>query len=487
MSRELGDFQTPPALVAKVLKVLGPVGELWPRVLEPTCGTGNFISGLLQLPSPPREVKAFELQDTHVRRAERVASRGGSTLVEIRKANLFKIDLRRELKWTGNGPLLVVGNPPWITSAEVGSLGGDNLPQKSNLRGLRGLDAITGESNFDLAEHIWIKLLTELAAERPRIALLCKMAVARNVLRFAHQRCLPLDQVSIRKIDAGKWFHAAVEACLLCVQVGSEAVDVEARVYSDLDSLHPEAVLAVRGGVVTDLTGYDRTAFMDGVCPVIWRQGLKHDTAAVMELKESEGRLTNKLGDEVTVESDYVYPLLKGSDLFKHADPVPRLFTIVTQRKLGEPTDRLRAEAPRLWAYLDANAALFAKRKSSVFKGQGQFAIFGIGEYSFANYKVAVAGMYKTPRFRIVRPFSGRPVMLDDTCYFVPCTSLAHAALIAGLLNHQICQDFMASVIYRGAKRPITKAILQRIDLNALAKKLHLDKFQSLVFDNKAD
>ena len=473
----MGDFQTPSALVAKVLKVLGPVGELWPRVLEPTCGTGNFIRGLIHLASPPREIKAFELQDTHVRRADRVASRGGSTLVEVRKANLFKIDLRRELKWTGNGPLLVIGNPPWITSAEIGSLGGVNLPKKSNLRGLQGFDAVTGESNFDLAEHIWIKLLKELAPERPTIAMLCKMAVARNVLRFAHQKSLPLEQVSIRKIDAGKWFHAAVEACLLCVQVGSDAVDIEAQVYSDLDSRHPESVLAVRGGTVTDLTGYDRTAFMDGVCPVSWRQGLKHDAAAVMELKESEGRLTNKFGDEVTVESDYVYPLLKGSDLFKQAQPVPRLFTIVTQRKLREPTERLQTEAPLLWAYLDTNAAFFAKRKSAVFKGQGQFAIFGIGDYSFANYKVAVAGMYKTPRFRVVRPFRGRPVMLDDTCYFVPCTSPAHAALIAGLLNHPICQDFIASVTFRGAKRPITKAILQRIDLNALAKKLHPEKF----------
>jgi len=416
LSRELGDFQTPPELVAEVLKVLGPVGELWPRVLEPTCGTGNFIRGLLALPSPPREIKGLELQDAHVRDSEKAARKKGSILVEIRKANLFEIDLRQELTWTESGPLLVIGNPPWVTAAEVGSVGGNNLPKKTNLRGLQGLDAITGESNFDLAEHIWIKLLTELASERPTIAMLCKMSVARNVLRFACRKSLPLEQVSIRKIDAGKWFHASVEACLLFAKVGSVGRPVEAKVYPDLDSFDPVSVLAVSGGAVTDVSLYHRTAVLDGVCSLTWRQGIKHDAAAVMELRESETALRNKLGEEATVEWDYLYPLLKGPDLFKQMDPVPRLFAIVTQKKLGEPTDRLREDAPRLWAYLKKNQAFFSKRKSSVFKGRGEFAIFGVGDYSFADYKVAVAGMYKSPRFRVVPPFNERPVMLDDTC-----------------------------------------------------------------------
>ncbi len=48
MRRELGDFQTPSALVTQVLQVLGPIGRRWPRVLEPTCGSGQFIQGLLE-------------------------------------------------------------------------------------------------------------------------------------------------------------------------------------------------------------------------------------------------------------------------------------------------------------------------------------------------------------------------------------------------------------------------------------------------------
>jgi len=202
-----------------------------------------------------------------------------------------------------------------------------------------------------------------------------------------------------------------------------------------------------------------------------------------MELRESESALRNKLGQVATVERDYLYPLLKGSDLFKQVAPVPRLFAIVTQKKLAEPTDRLREDAPRLWAYLQKNQAFFSKRKSSVFKGRAEFAIFGVGDYSFANYKVAVAGMYKSPRFRVVRPFTERPVMLDDTCYFLPCPSLDHAVLIARLLNDPICLEFVASLTFCDAKRPITKAVLQRIDLKALLDKLDQDELRSWVRD----
>ena len=77
MRRDLGDFQTPPGLVAAVLETLGPIGSRWPRVLEPTCGRGHFIGGLLAHSDPPREIQAIEIQQSHHRAARssaRVAS-----------------------------------------------------------------------------------------------------------------------------------------------------------------------------------------------------------------------------------------------------------------------------------------------------------------------------------------------------------------------------------------------------------------------------
>src|SRR5205807_8869678 len=102
---------------------------------------------------------------------------------------------------------------------------------------------------------------------------------------------------------------------------------------------------------------------------------------------------------------------------------------------LREDNSKLEREAPKLWRYLSDHRKCFEERKSSIYKGQPKFSIFGIGPYSFASYKVAISGMYKIPRFRALGPMDGKPIMLDDTCYFVACESSEVAETLANLLN----------------------------------------------------
>lgn len=474
MNKEFGDFQTPPALVSAILECLSLSGNVWSRVLEPTCGRGNFIEGLLKQVQPPCEIQAIEIQDTHLDIARRIADQSSVARVVIKKANLFDLNLHRDLQWSKTGPLLVVGNPPWITNSELGTLGSENLPLKKNIKGLRGIGARTGESNFDIAEYIWIKLIEELASEHPTIALLCKTSVARNVLQHAFDTKLPIIHASIRKIDAKKWFGAAVEACLFCVEVGSGEPQYEAEVYQDLFAIKPESTMAIAGKqLVADMKAYDQVATTDGVCPITWRQGLKHDAASVMELTyDNTGILRNKLGETVIAEHDYIYPLLKSTDLFHFGKPRLQKAVIVTQKRLGEDTHLLRQNSPQLWSYLTSHSNIFDQRKSSIYNNRPPFAIFGIGDYSFAPYKVAISGLHKIPRFRVIGPVGGRPVMLDDTCYIIACYSPQQAAFLASLLNDPLCLDFVNSMIFSGSKRPITKKLLQRIDLRSLFNRI---------------
>jgi hypothetical protein len=472
--RQFGDFQTPPGLVAAVLDSLAPGGWAWTRLLEPTCGRGHFIAGAVARLPGLVEVVGIELQPQH--HAAAVETLGGQSgpAVRLRLGSVFDVDLASGLGWRDRGPLLVLGNPPWVTSAELGALGSANVPEKRNFKALRGLEAVTGSANFDLAETIILKVITELAPERPTVAMLCKTAVARQVIHYAHAADLPIAGASVRRIDAKAWFKAGVDACLFVLQVDPDAPrwDFQVPVYAALDAPEPEAVFGmVDGQLVADVPRYRATAFADGECPLVWRQGLKHDAVAVMELRrDAAGALLNKLGEGVDVEADYVFPLMKSSMLFGDRDE-PRA-VLVTQRALREDTRRLAEVAPRLWAYLERHQAAFAARKSAIYRNQPPFAMFGIGDYAFAPYKVAVSGFYKTPRFRVLGPLDGRPVMVDDTCYFVPCASAEQAALVGALLNHPTCTDLIASLVFWDAMRPITKKLLQRLDLVALAARL---------------
>lgn len=467
--REFGDFQTPLDLVRSVLRVVYRGGGRWTRALEPTCGVGNFITGLRSLAFPPVEIQGIEVQPKHAPRTTVEAEKSGdSTAIQIKQADIFKVNLA-ELVWSHTGPLLVVGNPPWVTNAELGGLDSENLPTKSNFKARSGFGAKTGESNFDIAEFIWIKLIKELAWSRPTIALLCKTAVARNVLAYAERAGLPISSAEIYPIDAKKWFNAAVDACLFRVDVGFGEPNYTASLYADLDAETPQSVLATaNGSIVSNHAVYEEFSFLEGESPIVWRQGIKHDASSVMELILESGTLRNRAGEVVSVESEHIYPLLKSSDLNGDDNPNPRYRVLVTQKGLGDGTTKLSQEAPHLWKYLTSHEHVFLARKSSIYEGRAPFSMFGIGEYSFTDYKVAVSGMYKTIHFRVVGPCEGKPVLFDDTCYLAPCSTAEQACILAALLNDPACLTFVNSLIFLDSKRPITKKILQRLDLAAL-------------------
>ena len=118
--------------------------------------------------------------------------------------------------------------------------------------------------------------------------------------------------------------------------------------------------------------------------------------------------------------------------------------------------------------------ANFDARKSSIYNNKPFFSIFGIGDYSFRPFKVAISGLYKTFHFTLILPQDNKPVMLDDTCYLIGFDKIEFAVYSLILLNSDTTVKFLQSVTFPDAKRTFTKDVLMRIDLWKLAK--HIDK-----------
>ena len=64
--------------------------------------------------------------------------------------------------------------------------------------------------------------------------------------------------------------------------------------------------------------------------------------------------------------------------------------------------------------------------------------------------------------------------MVDDTCYFIPCESEEEAVLVADLLNSEVCINFIKSLVFFDAKRPVNIDILRRVDIKKLAEAQNL-------------
>ena len=212
---EFGDFQTPVPLADAVCDALQRLGSDPASVVEPTCGQGNLlVSALDRFPrltaAVGLDVNGAYLASLQTRLTERADGRS----VRLLQGDFFTTDWASLLADLPE-PLLVIGNPPWVTNAELGALGSDNLPTKSNFQKHAGLDAITGKSNFDISEWMLIRLMESLNGRSGTLAMLCKTAVARKCLFHAWKHDFQLGVAALYGIDAARDFGASVAACLL--------------------------------------------------------------------------------------------------------------------------------------------------------------------------------------------------------------------------------------------------------------------------------
>lgn len=190
---EFGDFQTPLHLAKSVCSLLLRTGFEPSSIIEPTCGQGTFLAAALEA-FPGATIRGYECNPAYAEVAWQTVSRFSQATVQ--KGDFFQVDWDAELSPLVD-PLLILGNPPWVTNAAVGSLGGSNLPEKSNLDGLRGIDALTGRANFDISERMLRENLRWLRGRRGAIAVLCKTSVARKVLIHAWSASLPIKSATL--------------------------------------------------------------------------------------------------------------------------------------------------------------------------------------------------------------------------------------------------------------------------------------------------
>jgi hypothetical protein len=470
---EFGDFQTPQALANQICALLIQGGIIPDVVLEPTCGVGSFLVAAAET-FPHAQLFGWDINAEYVEQARLALNRiDGSERSTIATQDFFKHDWETELDGF-KGDLLILGNLPWVTNATVSSLNGANVPLKQNFQNFRGLDARTGKSNFDISEWMLIQLVKSLRGRPATIAMLCKTGIARKLLRFAWRNDGRIAKASLHRIDAKKHFAASVDACLFVVQTGSAGA-TEAPIFDDLHAQTPSKVFGLAGqDLVSDIRVYRKLKHLEGLCPYQWRSGVKHDCSSVMELwRDEENTLRNKLGEAIEIEPDFLFPLLKCSDL-ANGRVEPRRFILATQTRVGEDTSEISTKAPRTWNYLDSHRKLFDARKSSIYANRVPFALFGIGDYSFAPWKVAISGLHKIPRFMLVGPFQNKPVLFDDACYLLPFQNEEEARVVADILNSEPCLRFISSLLFEDSKRPITVDLLERLNLHALAEEAGL-------------
>ncbi len=473
-----GDWQTPTSLSDKVCeRHISRFGN--PNiVIEPTCGLGAFVFSALKKFPDLSEIHALEINHQYafelkLKLLSDALNAPSQTRpdIYIYNADFFGFDFSSIISKVNkhNWNLAIIGNPPWVTNSRQGKYNSHNVPSKRNSYGLKGIDAITGKSNFDISEYITLHLLNLSQTSKGGISFLLKNSVIRNILVKQMTERIHIGHIEQSMIDASSEFNVSVDASCFSAQF-----DCTPSLICRIKDFYTDSYIRRYGwnndSFVADIELYNGFAKYDNHSNYIWRSGIKHDCASVLELTLTDGVYTNGFGETVQIEDDLIYPLLKSSHINSYQTNKFRKFLIVPQRRVGDDTSTLKDTHPLAYSYLTQYETAFSNRKSSIYKGRDRFSIFGVGDYSFKPYKIVVSSLYKTLNFILVSQFEGKPIMVDDTCYQLDFDNTEEAQCIFKALHSNEIQSLLKSLIFMDAKRVITKNLLMRLDISLLCK-----------------
>jgi hypothetical protein len=471
---QFGDFQTPDELAQEVVKILKIKHTISPKfIIEPSCGKGAFIRAALNEFIHSRVI-GLDINEKYVELANlSISEYLNSDNATIYQSDFFDTDWKDLISHL-SGDILIIGNPPWVTSSELSILNSQNLPLKSNFQNRRGIEAITGSGNFDISEWMFLQYIEWLSNREGTIAILCKYSVARKVMRQVKKRSGHSFSGCIYSIDAKAYFGASVDACL-CILSTNINSNMDYEVYEDIKSEKASYLIGERDGlIVRDTVKYEKWRHLAGQdLKYLWRSGIKHDCSKVMELERIQDDLfQNGFGRKYNLEEKYLYPLLKSSDIGNGRTLDYRKLVLITQKSVGEDTNIIQNRAPKIWQYLLEHEEHLKNRKSSIYKNKPLYSIFGVGSYSFKDWKIAISGLYKRLSFCLIKPLDGKSVIFDDTVNFLSFETEEEAKFMFSLVTSNPSLEFLDSMIFWDEKRPITIDILKRLSLKAVAREL---------------
>lgn len=482
---EYGDFQTNSNLANEITLFLKTRGVSPEVIIEPTCGKGNFIIASLGNFNHLQTVFGIEIYKPYVWECKfniidffLSNPKTSNPDIHIYHFNVFDFNFDEIKNKYCDKNCLIIGNPPWVTNSQLGSLNSNNLPKKINFKKHSGIDAITGKGNFDIAEYITEMLIKAFNEITGNIALLVKNSVIKNIVYEQKRNRHKISNLEKYCIDSKQEFNVSVEASLFLSKLNSKP-DFSCKEFNFYNNSNMIKKFGwVTDKFVSDIENYVNIEDYDGKSPFVWRQGIKHDCTKIMELDKRNGHFLNKLNEEVELENALVYGFLKSSDLKNTIAQQTRKFTIITQTKVGQETGYIKRDYPKTYNYLLTHKSFFDARKSSIYNNKPLFSIFGVGDYSFLPYKIAISGLYKTFHFTLVLPQENKPVMLDDTCYFIGFEKIEFAVYTLILLNSSKTIKLLESITFSDAKRTFTKDTLMRVDLFKLSQKFDFEEVE---------
>lgn len=174
-------------------------------------------------------------------------------------------------------------------------------------------------------------------------------------------------------------------------------------------------------------------------------------------LDNDKVRLKNKLGDDITINKKYVFPLTVSTTL-KSASPKPEKVILIPHSDSGKPIDFETLKKDKaLFNYLLKYQSVLQNRKGILINAWISkgfwWALMGVGEYSFTPYKImwkAFGDSIFTPVILTPDRHLGSWQGNQSLNAYIGATTLQEARQIFDKLTNPLIQEYLSSLRMQG-------------------------------------
>jgi hypothetical protein len=155
------------------------------------------------------------------------------------------------------------------------------------------------------------------------------------------------------------------------------------------------------------------------------------------------------------LETKLIFPAVSGGDIIKFGikDWFPILISQDPNKREPYPVEWMQENAPLTLAYLKQFEAVLLSRGSNVVRDLAKrtafYAMFGIGDYSFARYRVVWKRMAQKMEATVLTsaktPFGTKTLISTDTTSLITAVSKEEAHYICAILNSIVIDSYIRS------------------------------------------
>lgn len=506
----LGEYYTPRAVADLTVAAVDPAADA--TVLDPGCGAGVFLTAALDarrdsLPEDPRErvraaterIAGIDVNPVAVKSTKLAygcalfdsLTSVDTVALPVYLADALGLTSESEIRVDGEPVDMefdtLVGNPPWVPWERLSDRHKrrwrDRYVDELGLQPHEGATARLGHSNDDVAVpyawtciHRYLRpggragfVLKRDAMRGPAGAVLRQLRVGdRSLALTGVHDFAALDPFGVGANAAVYAFRAdrdpsfPVGTTVWTPGVGTPNYESGTAFRASASATETELVPTDPDDPTTAWVRADAERAAMGECAHDIRHGLKDDATAVFGIDR---------GTLPRVDEELVYPYLQSRHIRRWGTNGHDL-RLVPQRRAGEDNEAtLRETYPATYDYLRDHREALLDRQSSWLDRGPFYSVFGLGEYTWAPYRVVWCRLGFKPEFAVVTTRSDpdvgeKQVVPGDHYMFVATDSRETAHFLCALLNAAPYRRTLRGRASDG-KASLSKAVVSELALPA--------------------